>query len=446
MTNRFKLVAALLSVLAVGVCLNLYSEVRPETATGPQESQISAAKNPAAKQPAVDLSARPTSDDAVAQARFAWYLFVQAMKPQNGSLAFESWTEQCQLNPAMAFCPSPSSVAAAAKRAGKGRVRIPHGSALQRKILGTKAKVIQPGDECNGMATAPVGGFPPPANVTATATFCEEVFVNTAEAGFVKKSGLTTLSGQQTYGNAHGGAITFPWTAVEIKADWVPVSSYSNPTFACPDPTHSLYTETINGTCYALVGLHISSKVLPDWLWATFEPNSNVTNPNRCDPSLYSTCFDPWGTTSSQPYGKGHPAQQSPQLHQAMAAAHLNPAFNNYFLTGAQSQFVSNGKPVLLGSSFVEFNAGVFPGQASCITCHRYAYFDGKQPLPSSPTYPAENNFGGPPVGWASVGYACNQPNPSANCTPVTPNSTSQDFSWMLGLMPYGGAGAKSKN
>ena len=121
---------------------------------------------------------------------------------------------------------------------------------------------------------------------------------------------------------------------------------------------------------------------------------------------------------------------QSPQLKQLMASANLAPAFNNYFLTGVQTQFVSNGKAVPLGNSFTEFNAEVPPGQASCITCHKYAYFDGTQVSP-------ENNFGGPPNGWPPVGYACNT-NQKGNCTPVTPNSTSQDFSWMLGLMPVG--------
>jgi hypothetical protein len=179
---------------------------------------------------------------------------------------------------------------------------------------------------------------------------------------------------------------------------------------------------------------------MPNWLWATFEPNSKVTNPNRCDSALYNSCFDTWGTTSSQPYGKGETAQQSPQLHQAMAAAHLNPAFNNYFLTGVQTHFVDHdGKPILLGNSFVEFNQGVPPGKSSCITCHKYAYFDGKQPAREAP----EDNFGRPPQGWPSVGYACNQ-NQNGNCTPVVANSTAQDFSWMLGLMPYSSAGAKA--
>jgi hypothetical protein len=64
-----------------------------------------------------------------------------------------------------------------------------------------------------------------------------------------------------------------------------------------------------------------------------------------------------------------------------MAEAHVNPAFNNYFLTGVQTEFVdSYGKPTPLGNSFVEFNQGVPPGKSSCITCHQYANFDGKQP------------------------------------------------------------------
>jgi hypothetical protein len=379
----------------------------------------------AAQPEGADLSAKPAAGDPVGEARFAWYLFVQAMTPSsgaNGPLTFENWVEQCQLNPSMIGCP--------AGAAAKGRVL--HASALAMKTSGAKAALV-PGIECNAMAQGSVGGYPVPANVAPNAAFCEEVFVNPPEVSFVTQNGLTTLSGQQKYGGTQGGAITFPWEAVEIKADWVPASSYkANQTFKCPDTTGTLYTEVINGTCYALVGFHISSKVLPDWLWATFEPNSPITNPNRCDPKLYNTCFDPWGTTSNKPYGKGQPVPQSPQLKQAMATAGLNKAFNNYFLTGAQTQFVSNGKPVPMGSSFVEFNAQVPPGQASCITCHRYAYFDGKKPAQGNP----ENNFGGPPSGWPSVGYACNK-GQTGNCTPVAPNSTSQDFSWMLGLMPY---------
>ena len=56
------------------------------------------------------------------------------------------------------------------------------------------------------------------------------------------------------------------------------------------------------------------------------------------------------------------------------AGTALATAFSNYRLTGVQTDFAdppSTGGQ--LGSSFVEFNAQVGAGQASCITCHGYA-------------------------------------------------------------------------
>jgi len=440
MKNRTGLSSTLLSIVAIAACFGMYSRERVEAATRPQESEKSAvAPRQLAGNMSAQASSEPENQYGPSFAYLAWGLFLQAMAPTNGSLTVETWTEQCQLNPNMVGCPSAASVAAAAKAGGNGKLRLLHGAPGAKKIANS---------DCGAMIATPIEGYPSPSNLSPNAMYCEEVFVSPAEASFVKRS-LTTLVDQQTYGNPRNGTINFPGTeqnesrlaldSLEVKVDWVPVTSYNNPTFTCPDPNNSLYTETINGTCYALVAVHISSKVMPNWLWATFEPKSNITNPNRCDPKLYGTCLDPWGTTSSQRYGKGQTVQQSPELHQAMAEAHLNPAFSNYFLTGVQTQFVDNyGKPIQLGNSFVEFNQGVAPGKSSCITCHQYAHFDGKQPAHGAP----ENNFGKPPQGWPSIGYACNQ-NQNDNCTPVVPNSTTQDFSWMLGLMPYSDEAAK---
>ncbi len=382
-----------------------------------------------AQAPLTQAQAQAMLSSPAGFAQFAWLLFVQAARPAGSLLMFETWAEQCQLNPLLLGCPPPT-VAAAERRLG-------HASALlaaNRRKAGSapNLEITQAGLECNNpMFRGLLNGYPAPSNVAPGATFCEQVFVNPPEQSFVMQNGLTTLTGQQAYGAKNGNAITFPWDSIEVKSDWVPSTSYTGTTFSCPDP--NLYTQTLNGVCYALVGLHISSKVLPDWVWATFEPASAITNPNRCDPNLYSTCFDPWGTTSSVPYGKGQTVPQSPQLQALMAAAGLNPLFKNYYLTGVQWQFVDgSGNAIPLGSSFVEFNAQVPPGQASCITCHKYAYFDGQKPPPNQP----EDNFGGAPNGWANIGYACNT-NQGGNCTPVVPNSTSQDFSWMLGLMPF---------
>ena len=444
MKNRIRLSAALLSLVAVAVCFGVHSKDRVEAATRPQDPKKSAA---ATQQSSANMTAEPASAEPESVYGFsfpylAWNLFLQAMAPAEGALTFETWTEQCQLSPNIIGCPSAESMAAAAKAAGNGKVRILHGNAMAR------SKKI-PGSDCRAMTKTPIAGYPPPSNLAPIAMYCEEVFVSPVEAAFVK-SNLTTLVDQQTYGGQRNGTINFPGTgtndprldldSLEVKVDWVPVTSYSKPTFACPDPTNSLYTETINGTCYALAAIHITSKVMPTWLWATFEPNNEITNPNRCDPKLYGTCFDPWGTTSNRPYGKGQTAQQSSELRQAMAEAHLPPAFNNYFLTGVQTEFVDKyGRPTQLGNSFVEFNQGVPPGKSSCITCHEYAHFDGKQPVQGEP----ENNFGRPPYGWPSIGYACNQ-NQNGNCLSELPNAATQDFSWILGLMPYSNAGTKA--
>jgi hypothetical protein len=440
MKNRIRLSAALLFIVAVAACFGVYSRDRVEAATKPEES-AAPSQQLTGNMSAPQASSMPENLYGPSFAYLAWDLFLKVMAPSNDSLTFETWTEQCQLNSNAVGCPNAASVAAAAKAGGNDKVRMLHGSGMLTKKIA--------GSDCGAMTTSPLAGYPAPSNLTQNAMYCEEVYVSPAEASFVKRS-LTTLIAQQTFGNARNGTINFPGTeqnesrieldSVEVKIDWVPATSYNNPTFACPDPTNHLYTETINGTCYALAAVHITSKVMPNWLWATFEPNSNVTNPNRCDPKLYGACFDPWGTTSGQPYGKGQIAQQSPELRQAMADAHLNPAFSNYFLTGVQTEFVDKyGKPIQLGNSFVEFNQGVSPGKSSCITCHQYASFDGKQPAQGTP----EHNFGRPPQGWPSIGYACNT-NQNENCTPVVPNSTSQDFSWILGLMPYSDLDAKA--
>jgi len=353
---------------------------------------------------------------------YAWGLFVQAMKPSGNTsapLVFETWQEQCQLQPALCG----QGVAAAAPEGG-GKVRRAHGSFLASRLGKDLGLTIGGHDPAVGCGQMNVGGFPgiPATNVAQGATFCEEVFTNPAESTFITNNKLITLAAQEAYGN-----VTFPWQAVEIKVDWVPMSSFVNP-FSCPDK--NVYTETIQFAgqqpqCYALVSVHISSKALPDWLWATFEPNYAKTNPNRCKPNLYNLCYDPWGTTSKQPYGPGANVKQSQGLKKLMALAKLNPAFNNYFLTGVQTQFVNaQGTPIPLGNSFTEYNAGVPPGKASCITCHNYAFA-------------GTTNVGFPLNGWPFTGYACNQPNAKVSCLPPSgQNWTSEDFSWLLGIMP----------
>lgn len=391
-------------------------------------NQVSAAPSPA--------SANLVAGDSAE--RFAWMLFVQSVRPSGNAhtpLTFENWKEQCDIQPLLCGISGASATASANgsnKDTGKIKVRHAHGSALAKRLMKATSALNAPSISCSPMNTA---GFPPEApatNVAPNAVFCEEVFVNAAESTFITNNKLTTIDAQQAFGN-----ITFPWDAVEIKVDWVPQSSFTTP-FSCPSKT--VYTEMIQfegnakPVCYALVGMHISSKVLPDWLWATFEPNDTLTNPNRCNGNLYDLCSDSWGTTSPNPYGPGQTPQQSAALSSLMKSANLPAVFNNYFLTGVQTQHVQNGQPTQLGNSFVEFNAGVEPHQASCITCHNYAYA-------------GTTTIGTPLPGWPNVGYACNKPGATASCVTSYPGAsgwTSEDFSWLLGIMPTGSKGAKA--
>lgn len=370
---------------------------------------------PTAEKPAASSAAcTPPNTVTGSNEETAWRLFVAAncKVPGTEYLTYQTWTEQsCFSNPG-----------SCAKTTEAKPVRRLHGSllgeALRRKGLTATVPSGTPGT-CGSMtqisANSPLNPFVP-KNITATAQFCEEVYVNQAEADYVNApapgASLTTLAAQFAY--AQKTPINFPTPSIEIKADWLPADSVNNQFDCANNRPAGVYVETINGKCYALVGMHISSKLLPDWLWATFEPQSTLTNPNRCNPNLYSGCNDPWGSNPAT--STGQPTSATAALTDLMNQAGLAKEFLNYRLTGVQSAFVDgDNQPIELGNSFVEFNAGVLPHQASCMTCHSYAQMkkDG-----------TEDFFFGPP----HIGTP--RPTPTGNVP--------QDFSWMLGVMPAG--------
>ena len=182
--------------------------------------------------------------------------------------------------------------------------------------------------------------------------------------------------------------------------------------------------ETIGGKCYALAGIHISSKLYPNWLWATFEPQNTTTNPNRCNPKLYARCNDPWGSNPAASTGK--PTAATKNLTNLMDQAGLAPEFRNYRLVGVQVEYDQPKGTHGLGNSFTEYNAQVGAQQASCITCHSYAMMNTAGTTPT----PTENPNFGPFPGTPAVG----QPG-----QPPAGTWVRQDFSWLLGIMPAQG-------
>lgn len=436
------LFAAALPIFALVACV----ETPPTTAPVPPPSPALSKADPCT------VPTKPSSTPE----ETAWRIFV-AVNCDSGDAsaprAYQSWQEQyCLYHPTAPECSS-----------GK-RARQPGGS-LKGPLADLNNKTLK--DECSAMQSVNNNGSNPasknfwPKNLNTAKghvpKFCEEVFLNSGEMGYVTnpvkgkpKFNLLTRQAQGDfvrYMISHvkkrdgepitkDNAIDFPTDAVELKVDWIRADALDKTSrFDCDNPPAALYTETVGGVCYGLASMHMSSKLYPNWLWATFEPQYDITNPNRCTKELYGECVDNWGAVKARMFrpslgdGKYGPAPTTavkPELAQLMKAAGLPKALRNYRLTGAQTDFVDQ-VVTQLGSSFTELNAGVAPRQASCITCHNGAAIDTNYP-------PPESGKGVPPSG----------PHVGKGPSDFGPNWTRVDFSWFLNFLP--GPGKSKKN
>ena len=224
----------------------------------PVSSVVSAAPAPPSPQGAPAACTLPTSiPNGQSYEQTAWLLFVAANCQVNGQLGWEGWTEQtCWTAPSTQGC-GPNLTAAE-----RVRTRHLHGSVLNRVETSGRAaaiKSVSPLAGACGSMTTSANASPAlkpfvPANLAAGAKFCEEVFVDTSESGFITSNALMTLSGQLKWSGSTGKTtIDMPTPSVEIKADWLPAASLKTP-FTCAKPPAGVYVETINSVCYALVG------------------------------------------------------------------------------------------------------------------------------------------------------------------------------------------------
>jgi hypothetical protein len=349
----------------------------------------------------------------------AWQLWVAATCPVNNNqypfVVWENWIEQSQLYPA-----DPGNGLKVPNAGATTPGHIVHESPLALAIDQTlRTKVMgqlgAPDINCNKAGTPPTN--PPQPNLV----ICEEVRENGATEDYIAGTNLWNRGGQATAA-LNRVNIQFPRPAVEIKADWILLSSIGLDCANLPPGfTDSIHVETINGNCYALAGMHLISKLLDQWIWATFEPQNSTTNPNRC---VVLGCTDPFGSRPVVTHGK-NPTQLSQKLARLMDAANLAPEWRNYRLDAVQTDFLV---PKLLGNSVIEGeNAGVPLTQSSCITCHAVSSVnnmgtDGITLLNSNPVGPPAPL----PKGWIrrdfvwSLSEAC--PNsPFQTCAPPPP-------------------------
>jgi hypothetical protein len=298
--------------------------------------------------------------------KVSWELFVQVNRPAattgNNNVVFETWAsdeDTFQQNPVFPGASAPPTCAPPAVVAG-----------------GTPA------------APSPAGALAAPGTVTAGASLkilkipalerfaprrpglqphvviggSEEVRRNKATFDFIYCNKLYTQAGLRT-AFAAGMPISFPADSIEVKANWVPAESVA--------PLQYHINTASDGKRYALVSMHIISKLVPNWTWATFEHRNNR---GRCD---FIGCRDNFGATvpvvlpQASPNGQYPPCDKTAAVKKMIAAAGMPPLWENYCLKGSQVDFVTaTGVPTLLGNSVTENG---FVNTSSCMTCHARA-------------------------------------------------------------------------
>ncbi len=337
--------------------------------------------------------AAPNAINPTDAAETAWQLWVAATCPVNKArypyVVWENWIEQAQMYPTD---PAAGLEVPNAKAAGPKGVHLLHASPLALVKNPNLGKVV-PGllggaDEVCNVAHAPPPGQP-------NLLICEEVRLNGAAEDYIAGTKLWKRGGQAKAAAA-GANIEFSPPSVEIKSDWIQLSSINLDCNALPAKFfQKIHVETINGNCFALAGMHLISKLQGKWIWATFEPQSPITNPERCQ---VLGCTDDFGAMPTVTHGAK--TTLTPQLMALMAAANLAPEFFNYRLDGVQIGFF---KPELLGNSIIEAeNGGVPLTQSSCITCHSVSSVksDGADGITLLTTNPVGAPPALPPDGW----------------------------------------------
>src|SRR5262245_12044984 len=241
--------------------------------------------------------------------KVAWQLFIQVNSPAGGNNSvfetFASDTDTFQPDPQ--YPPGPAA------------------PALHAPIL-----------EAIARETALANGVLLPALPPDPArTGGEETRRNRAAFDFIKQNNLFKVSGLKA---AFGKTLSFPIDAIEVKANWIPVEQIpaftKNQVTIAQVPQFFHVNAGNDGKKYALVTMHVISKQVPNWTWATFE---HRFNPGRCD---IIGCRDSFGAQTAvvpprQPLGQIYPdCTKSSALSALLAQAKLEPAYVNYCLKG----------------------------------------------------------------------------------------------------------------
>jgi len=321
---------------------------------------------------------------------WAWHLFTEVNSPSSAGIfngwrrftggrtvKWENWASDTETFPT---CPDADNPPTWPGKTARTKIL---GARLQTRILSEDAVDID-------WYTLDDNGNPTSVSVSDP----QEVRRNRASFDYIVDNGLYYTEGladafadaEAAVEAAGGGTaqsmaavqdtVKFPIDAIEIKADWIPIANipederkdyYTNWAVGESDDTATLQQ-------YALVAMHIMTKDVPNWFWATWM-NKNVLG--RCD---YYGCRDDFGIdpgytapndSANYPYDSG---VVTARLETMMKMKRLDKVFRNYRLVGVQTDFVDpTGNPTLMSNTITE----QYQLQtASCITCHSRAAVD----------------------------------------------------------------------
>lgn len=206
--------------------------------------------------------------------------------------------------------------------------------------------------------------------------YYEELRINRAMFDYIQENGLYNQN--KVYEMAKKGEINFPQQAMMIKAQWVPVDSTQIGKYYTKmiDGYDYVSEETTGYTLMGLVGFHLVTHELPNWVWSTFEYKENV---GMCD---YIGCKDNFGNTQAyippkkiidQGYAVGGPSKALLDLFKKL---NVPEVFQNYRLKGSMTEYTDNqGNANIVGNSILEMN---LVSSSSCISCHARATLNNR--------------------------------------------------------------------
>lgn len=202
------------------------------------------------------------------------------------------------------------------------------------------------------------------------ATDLDEVRMNRSAFDYVVRNEMFNVEGQEKMFGTRT-KVDFPVETVEVKAVWKRIEHGQRGRYHSASLKRGGKDEV-----WGLIALHITTKDLPNWFWATWE---HEDNPQR---EAVVPSQDRFGAERDAAGTWRGPSKALRDLLAARGVVAKGDAdkpskWHHYVLRGTQIDFTDSfGKPTILANSIIEEG---FQETSSCITCHAKASIGAKK-------------------------------------------------------------------